>query len=59
MPQTHDLAGENPAKAQELRAMLDAWRGKVNAIMPTPNPDWTGKANPKKTPKNKPTRPVK
>jgi arylsulfatase A-like enzyme len=37
-------AAENPTKVQELHAKLIAFRKDVNAIMPTPNPDWTGKA---------------
>jgi arylsulfatase A-like enzyme len=42
--ETRDLAPEDPAKVQELRAKLIAFRNDVNAIMPTPNPAWTGKA---------------
>ncbi|MFM7205823.1 MAG: sulfatase-like hydrolase/transferase [Planctomycetaceae bacterium] len=34
----HDLAGERPARAAELRRRLDAWRAAVGARMPTPNP---------------------
>lgn len=37
-----NLAAENPTKAQDLHAKLAAWRNEVNAIMPTPNPDWIG-----------------
>jgi arylsulfatase A-like enzyme len=36
----HDLAPSEPAKVQELKAMLAAWRTSVNAAMPTPNPDY-------------------
>ena len=36
----HDLARSEPAKADELRAMLHAWRKDVKADMPTPNPDF-------------------
>ena len=35
-----DLAKTNPAKAAELRALLKAWRKRVGAKMPTPNPDY-------------------
>jgi arylsulfatase A-like enzyme len=42
--ETSNRAAENPAKVQELHAKLIAFRKDVNAIMPTPNPDWTGKA---------------
>jgi arylsulfatase A-like enzyme len=38
-----DLAGEEPAKAQELREKLAAWRGGVSAKMPTVNPNYSGK----------------
>jgi arylsulfatase A-like enzyme len=38
----HDLTLENPAKAAELRLLLDDWRKQVNALMPTPNPDYQG-----------------
>jgi arylsulfatase A-like enzyme len=42
-----NLAAENPAKVKELHVKLAAWRQEVNAIMPTPNPDWPGKAESK------------
>jgi len=49
----NNLATTNPAKARELHAKLVAWRHELNALMPTPNPDWTGKTQPaKKTRKN-------
>ncbi len=34
----HDLAGERPARAAELRARLAAWRDRVRAALPVPNP---------------------
>ena len=43
-----NLAAENPAKVRELHAKLVAWRQEVKAIMPTPNPDWTGQVEAKK-----------
>ena len=39
----NDLAAKQPAKADELRKMLHAWREEVGAVMPKPNPNW-GKA---------------
>jgi len=36
----HDLAASEPAKVKELTAMLHAWRKKVNANMPVPNPKY-------------------
>ena len=41
----HNIAAENPKKVKELQARLAAWRKEVNAIMPTPNPDF-GKTEP-------------
>jgi arylsulfatase A len=35
-----DLANQMPAKANELRSMLVAWRKAVQAQMPSPNPDY-------------------
>jgi arylsulfatase A-like enzyme len=34
-----DLAASNPAKTEELRKKLHAWRAEVGAQMPTPNPN--------------------
>ena len=36
----HDLVASEPAKVKELTAMLHAWRKKVNANMPVPNPKY-------------------
>lgn len=36
----HDRAGTEPAKAAELRLRLAAWRTRVGAQMPQPNPDY-------------------
>ncbi len=44
--ETKDLAAAQPARAKELRARLAAWRSDVRALMPTPNPDWTGRPEP-------------
>jgi len=52
----HDLASALPEKANELRAKLHAWRARVGAQMPTPNPNYDPKrpqytpAPPKKKP---------
>ncbi len=34
----HDISATEPSKVKELTNMLHAWRKKVNANMPTPNP---------------------
>jgi arylsulfatase A-like enzyme len=36
----HNLANEKPEMTKELHAKLVAWRQKVEAKIPTPNPDW-------------------
>ena len=36
----HNLAAQMPAKADELRARLHAWRKEVGAQMPSRNPDY-------------------
>lgn len=36
----HNLAGEEPDRAEHMHAMLRAWRAEVGAKLPTPNPDW-------------------
>lgn len=36
----HNVAAEHPDKVRELAATLDAWRKDVQAVMPTPNPDF-------------------
>jgi arylsulfatase A len=41
----HDLAQSEPAKAQQLTAMLHRWRTAVNAEMPTPNPNYNPNAH--------------
>jgi hypothetical protein len=35
-----NLAGQMPAKADELRAALHSWRKEVGAQMPSRNPDY-------------------
>lgn len=39
----HDLAGEMPEKAEELKKTLYEWRTSVNAQMMTPNPEYDGR----------------
>ena len=34
----HDLAAADPEKVRTMAARLEAWRGEVKAVMPTPNP---------------------
>ena len=41
----NDLSATEPAKVKELTDMLHAWRKKVNANMPTPNPDYDSTLN--------------
>lgn len=38
----NDLAQVQPARRDELRDLLRAWRQSVNAQMPSPNPNYTG-----------------
>jgi uncharacterized sulfatase len=38
--ETHNVAGEHAQVAQELRSALAAWRAKVGARMPRPNPNY-------------------
>ena len=42
LEEKHDLAGKMPEQARALREQLLDWRKSVNALMPTPNPGWTG-----------------
>jgi arylsulfatase A-like enzyme len=42
LSEKNDQAKANPTKTAELHAKLVAWRKEVNAVMPTPNPGWTG-----------------
>ena len=49
LAEKNDLAAKMPAKANELRAMLGAWRKDVGALMPKPNPRYRNpNARPKK-----------
>ncbi|NOX54433.1 MAG: sulfatase [Planctomycetes bacterium] len=41
--ETNNLAAAMPEKAERLRQRLDAWRRKVGARMPKPNPNWRPK----------------
>ena len=45
----NNLAKETPQKVEELKKMLASWRQKVNAQMPTPNPNY----DPQKAKKSK------
>jgi len=45
----NNLTKEMPDKTRELKKMLENWRNKVNAQMPTPNPNY----NPRKAKKSK------
>ena len=45
----HDLAKEQSAKVEELRAKLHQWRESVGAQMPTPSPNYTPLAPGKKS----------
>jgi len=47
--ETHDLVAAMPAKARALTAKLHAWRERVGAQLPTPNPDYDPK-NPTRRP---------
>src|SRR5205085_11110594 len=42
LAEKNNLAAANPEKVKVLRARLNNWRHEVNAVMPTPNPDWDG-----------------
>jgi arylsulfatase A-like enzyme len=48
--EAHDLAAQDPAQVKELHAMLAAWREDVGAVMPTPNPAFSGAATSEKAP---------
>jgi arylsulfatase A-like enzyme len=39
--ETNDLAGAEPARVEELRAMLRVWHREVGALFPSPNPAGT------------------
>lgn len=43
LAESEDLAQRNPDKAVELQAELHAWRARVGAALPTPNPDFEPK----------------
>ena len=38
--ETRNLAADLPAVARDLHERLVAWRESVEALLPTPNPDW-------------------
>jgi arylsulfatase A len=42
----HDLAQQMPAKAMEMRQMLERWRGESKVQMPMPNPAFNPPGNP-------------
>ncbi|MBL9078101.1 MAG: sulfatase-like hydrolase/transferase [Planctomycetes bacterium] len=43
--ETTDLAAREPDRARALQQVLAAWRRRVGAAMPTPNPAWAGPAD--------------
>jgi len=45
LAESNDLAESDPERAATLTKKLHAWREKVDAQMPTPNPDYTPPAN--------------
>ena len=50
LSEKHDLAKENPGKANALRVQLHAWRDSVGAALPKPKPDFKGgKPKPQKS----------
>jgi arylsulfatase A-like enzyme len=42
--ESRDLASEQPERAAELDARLDAWLRETGALVPVPNPAWRGRA---------------
>jgi arylsulfatase A-like enzyme len=48
-----NLAAQMPEKVKELHAKLVNFRKDVNAVMPTPNPDWPNVSKPEKGKKKK------
>ena len=38
--EAHNLSGAHPEIVEQLSTDLDAWRNRVGAQMPTPNPEW-------------------
>lgn len=52
LAEKHNLFAENPAKVEELQTKLAAWRKQVGALMPTPNPNFDGKAKPPRSGKH-------
>ncbi|MCG8402410.1 MAG: sulfatase-like hydrolase/transferase, partial [Firmicutes bacterium] len=55
--EANNLAAEKPQQVAALKAKLSTWRAKVNAAMPTPNPDYDPAR--KATWGHHPDRPVK
>lgn len=41
--ETKNLAEQQPERARDMRAQLEAWRVRVGAQMPTPNPEYDSK----------------
>lgn len=54
LSQQHNLAASNPAKANELRGRLLAWRKELNAPMPTKNTEITPPGTASKPKRKKP-----
>ena len=53
----NNLAAARPEKAKALQATLAAWRKQVNAVMPTPNPNFGVKAGAKNSANQKAKQP--
>lgn len=53
----NNLAAQYPDKVKALQEMLTAWRKEVNAVMPTPNPNFDPTAKPADKPGKKAKRP--
>jgi arylsulfatase A-like enzyme len=54
LAEQHDLAPTHHDQAKSLQTQLHQWLTRVNAQMPTPNPDY----NPKSSPEKRPARPA-
>jgi arylsulfatase A-like enzyme len=53
----NDLAAQHPDKVKALHEKLIAWRKDVNAVMPTPNPDYDPNAKSARPAGEKPKQP--
>lgn len=48
--ETNNLAAKEPGRVRELHAKLKAWRDRMNAVYPTPNPQWKPPTDPAAAP---------